>query len=162
MLDSPRFWKLVPVGLLLMSLMIGTVTVVLATQDPSFRVEENYYQRGLDWDQTMAERERSNATGWAARLVVHQGELELRLEDRAGLAVVGCEVQVLAYHNGRPAERFAAPARSGAVAGSYLATLPFRRAGLWVIRYRAEGAAADAAPPTTEGLLIGEQRLMLR
>lgn len=152
----PRFslWALFPVALLggLMSL-VGTL-VVIATRDPGFAVEPDYYQKAVDWDARRALEARSAALGWKAAwsfdtepltpdgpsaidAALHAAtpgaRVTLTLTDAAGRPVDGATVQVTALHNARANAQQAltlSELDAGRYSGSWLVT----RDGLWEFR----------------------------
>jgi nitrogen fixation protein FixH len=140
---SGNAWKYVPVGLLLLSATIGAVTVWVALRDPSFGVEEDYYQKGLEHDAVLEQARRNAELGWqlALRAEVLSGpprsRVEVVLRARAGAPVAGAAVSVEAFHVARSAY----PAEAALVegeAGRYAAELPLARTGKWEVRVVAE------------------------
>ena len=129
---------------------------VVASRDPSFAVEPDYYRKGLEWDRTMAQEEVNRHLGWALSVDAGPAErpadlrLVVRLSDRDGRGVDGAAVTVAARHGARAAE-----AVSGDLApvagGRYAADLPLRRAGLWELRLTARrGDVVFTAQVTTD------------
>ncbi|RMH00918.1 MAG: hypothetical protein D6702_12710 [Planctomycetota bacterium] len=135
-------WMLVPVGLLLLSLGIGAVTLVLALSDPGFAVEKDYYRKGLEWDRELAQERRNRELGWRAEIEAGVDPAAatvpflVRLVDAGGGPVVGAAVEVEAFHLARSAEPFRTPLEEVSP-GRYRGTLPLRRAGKWEFRLRA-------------------------
>lgn len=148
-------WALFPVVLLggLMSL-VGTL-VVIATRDPGFAVEPDYYQKAVDWDAQRALEARSAALGWktswrfddgpratadgpsavddAAPAHARNARVTLELSDASGRPIEGAAVQVTALHNAR-ANAQQALILSEFDAGRYAATWLVTRDGLWEFR----------------------------
>lgn len=135
-----RFW----VGLILALLggqmvLIGTMAYV-ATSDGSFAIEPDYYQKGLHWDQTAAQIRKNTELGWSVRLQVGdqvsvRGERELRcrLSDKAGRALDGATLDLVAFPHARGNQRCSAtllPVGDG----EYEAALRFSRPGKWEFR----------------------------
>ena len=143
-----RAW-LWPVGLALaLTLSAGgnIVFMILANRDPSFAVEPDYYQKGLDWDRTMAQEAANRVLGWTARLedsapAPGGRRLVLRVLDREGRPVEGAEVTLEALHGARAAE-IVRGRLTGSGQGRYGADLPLVRAGVWELRVRAARGAA--------------------
>ncbi len=138
---SAWLWPLALTGLLAASACANIAFMVVATRDPSFAVEPDYYAKALAWDRTMAQEEHNRALGWSlavsAEPALRPGRLRLvvRLGDASGAAIDGAVVTVEALHGARAAEIIRgafAPAGSG----TYEADLPLRRAGLWELRFR--------------------------
>ena len=135
-----------PLGLALVLIASAAINIgfaVVASRDPSFAVEPDYYRRSLEWDRTMAQEDVNRALGWSIAVAGERagapGQLRLVaiLVDRAGRAVEGAAVHVEARHGARAAELV-----SGELAptgdGRYAAVLPLARLGLWELRVRAE------------------------
>lgn len=98
-------WPGIVIALLLMSVTMVTVTVVFATRDPSFAVESDYYERGLNWDDEMAQAEQNAELGWDAAPEVaaeadalHRRVLSVTLTDRDGAPIEGAEVEASVFH----------------------------------------------------------------
>jgi nitrogen fixation protein FixH len=159
----PRAW-LWPVGLtalLLGSVAICVITAVVATRDPSFALEPEYYQQAVEWDQSVAARRDSAALGWSAAAAVSApgvpGQfrtLTVRLTDGAGRPVAADRVEVSAFHHARRGEAFSLAFGTGdrppaTGAGSVVAAEPGRwvwslgpaRAGVWQVRIDARSGA---------------------
>lgn len=115
----------------------------LASADPSFAVEPDYYRKAVDWDSTMAQRGRNDVLGW--QLTVESMPLDgagvaaltVRLRDQAGLPVDGAVVQVAATHNAE-AERIVAGRLAEVTDGRYTGPLAAQRAGIWELRFSVE------------------------
>lgn len=137
-----RAWAWVPAGLLLG--LIGTQLVVLGNvlHDPAFATEPDYYQKGVDWDTSQAQKRRSDALGWHSEL--HAGSaaeaggalLRVQLSDKLGLPLAGARLRAVAFHNARASQAFDLRFEETAP-GSYEAALGGARGGLWELRLSA-------------------------
>jgi nitrogen fixation protein FixH len=111
----------------------------VATRDPSFAVEEDYYQRALRWDDELAQRRRNDALGWRllpslSVIAPDSGAmLVVRLDDRAR-PVDGARVTVRALHIARSAEPLDAVLQASGP-GLYQTRLALRRPGIWELRF---------------------------
>ena len=133
-------WPLFIVGLLALQILFGIFFVWRATSDPSFAVEEDYYRKAVNWEETQAQRSRNQALGWSVdeRLVpppVLGGKptLEVTLTDAEGQPISGATVEVETFHN----VRASAVLRAVLVErepGVYAAEMAMTRPGLWEIR----------------------------
>jgi hypothetical protein len=141
--QSPKFWMLLPVFLLLSSLALGVTTVIFATNDPAFAVEDDYYERGNHVDEQLAERAETTALGWKFRLINRSFEegrvrttLRFRLMGPDDRPLIGLTGELQAFHNARASlvQRVALRA-DPREEGVYLAELAIDRAGWWVWRY---------------------------
>ncbi len=143
----------VPVVLLSMSLIIGGITVYFAVNDPSFAVEEDYYQRGLDWDQTMAQKRLNQQLGWQIQAAVVKGQLQLEITDAELQPLADADVDYVVFHNARAAQQLEGKATTTPqTLGFYSADVNFDRAGKWVVRYRIQHG---------DDLYVGETRMEL-
>ena len=123
---------------------VGMVGVMLvATNDPSFSVEPNHYQKALAWDAQSARRRASDALGWKvdlrtdARLDATQTRgLECRIVDGGGNPVTGATVALLAFPHARGEERVRMDLRESD-SGLYSTRAPMVRSGLWEVRLSA-------------------------
>ena len=111
----------------------------VASGDPSFAVEENYYQRGVHWDDEMAQRARNVSLGWklAASLSPIQAgrgsDLRIALSDSEVRPINGASVVVKVVHVARANDPVEVSLVAGAP-GQYEARVPLERAGLWELR----------------------------
>ena len=141
--DSPKFWMLLPVFLLLSSLALGVTTVIFATNDPAFAVVDDYYEAGNHVDERLAERAETQALGWKLRLINRSFEegserttLRFRLVGPDEMPLTGLRGGLQAFHNARASTVQEVELRPDPQeAGVYLAELAIDRAGWWVWRY---------------------------
>lgn len=144
----------VPVGLLVFSVTTGGIAVYLATSDPSFMVEEDYYQKGLDWDQAMAQKRVNEQLGWKINTSVVDGQLRFNVTDADDAPIDGGDLEYLVFHNARASQQSKGNALgSEAGDGVYTADVDFDRAGTWVVRYRLQRG---------EELYVSETRMELK
>jgi nitrogen fixation protein FixH len=117
--------------------------MLVATGDPSFAVEPDYYQKALRWDETMAQEARNEDLGWSVAVTFERaaraGEVKLaaRVNDRAGRAIEGARVGVEAFHSAR-ARHVLRATLSPEATGGYSAMLRLDRPGVWELRLRVE------------------------
>ena len=141
MIRRAWLWPAGLVALLVGSAAANIAFMLVATGDPSFAVERNYYQKALSWDETMAQAQRNVALGWtvAAGLSPAEGgrgqmRLSANVTDRDGTALDGATLSVEAFHNARAGqvrEAVLAPVGDG-----YTSLLEGGRPGLWELRFR--------------------------
>ena len=143
------FWPAMVVGLLLMNVAVVGVTVVLATRDPSFAVEANYYDKAVAWDDYARRQVASEALGWTAVAMVSRDEAApgqravcITLHDAQGAPVEGALVEAVVFHNARAGDReFLRLSETGA--GLYEGTARRRRDGVWVVEVTARRAGDE-------------------
>ncbi|MBI2219349.1 MAG: FixH family protein [Candidatus Rokubacteria bacterium] len=148
-MTRPRsYWPIALAGLLAVSAAVNLVVVAVATRDPSFAVERDYYRKALAWDETMAQEQRNADLGWRvdATLVPvgHPGRaarLDVRVADADAHPIDGARVTVEALHNARANDVFG-PSLTAQDTGRYTGSLPNARRGLWELRIRVERGTA--------------------
>jgi nitrogen fixation protein FixH len=135
-----RFWPLFIIAIFAAGIIPNLVLLFVATNDPSFAVEENYYEKSLAWDETMAQRAENERLGWSTEMSLTSAEaprgfrrLSLSVLDAQGARLERCRVHVETFHNARAAKRIEADLETSA-SGVHEALLPMRRPGLWELR----------------------------
>jgi hypothetical protein len=139
MSDSARPWAFVPAALLgSMLLGLGTLTYI-ATDDPHFALEPNYYDKAVHWEQAQAQARRSQASGVAVELLrapsLEQGQvtIELRVRDASGAPLGGANVALEAFPNAF-ANQVTRAGLSEIEPGVYRGALRGTALGLWELR----------------------------
>ena len=111
----------------------------IASNDPSFAVEENYYQRGVRWDEELAQRARNRALGWKLVATMSPADtgrhalLRIALTDSTVRPIEGASVVVRAMHIARARDQMEVTLARRAP-GEYEALVPVERAGWWELR----------------------------
>jgi nitrogen fixation protein FixH len=138
-----RWWPFFIIALLVGGAGANVALMVIATRDPSFAVEPDYYQKALRWDEAMTQESKNAALGWSVEAGVDSAtrsgptRIVLRVSDRDGAPVEDAMVRVAAFHNARASQVVAATlAPTGG--GRYSAPLPLDRPGLWELRVRVQ------------------------
>jgi nitrogen fixation protein FixH len=138
------YWPVAIVSVLVASATINLVVVAVATRDPSFAVERDYYRKALAWDATMAQEARNASLGWHADATLappSRGatatELAVVLTDRNARPVDQARISVEALHNARAADIITVPLEPRG-AGRYIGSFPRTRPGLWELRVTAD------------------------
>jgi nitrogen fixation protein FixH len=134
-MTAARWWPAALVAVLAITVVANVALYWKANHDPSFAVEPNYYQRAVEWDSTVARRDRSDALGWRAdaRLAppeAGEAALLVRLTTREGAELDSADVRAEVSFNARGAEVFELrllPTGPGRYAGRILSTAR----GLW-------------------------------
>jgi len=134
-------WPLAVV--LLGAVVIGAnlILAYMAVSDPSFAVEQDYYQKALAWDDKR-EQDRVNAElGWTldfefapARSPDGTLQLTARLVDTTGRPIPDAQIALETFHNARAARILRATLTPGGD-GTYATGLLVRRPGLWEFRF---------------------------
>ena len=133
-----RVWPWVPAGLLSCMLAgLGTMAII-ATHDPGFALERDYYQKAVHYDREIAQRGENARLGWSVSTEFEFGiasgdpSLTVEVRDAAG-PVTGAQVSVEALRNADAHNPIDATLVERAP-GKYQGRLPMRRAGLWELR----------------------------
>ena len=137
-------WPYLIAGALALHVVVSLIVVFIATSDPSYAVEEDYYQKAIDWDLKRAQDRSNAALGWLFEFSVTPPEqpgdqplLEVRLRDAAGNPLTGAAVSVEAFHNSLSADILRAGLAARDEPGVYRATMPMQHNGRWELRFTA-------------------------
>jgi len=112
----------------------------IASDDPSFAIEPDYYKKAVAWDSTLAQERRDSILGWRLtpelRVVAETGKARLSatLTDSTGVPISGAIVKVSALPVAR-ANEVHEVTLTAAGAGEYAAQLDSRREGRWELRF---------------------------
>lgn len=133
-----RIWPTIVVVVLVAYVTFGIVAARVASHDPSYAVEPDYYQKAVTWDSTLARERESAALGWRITPTLGavggpNAELAFVLRDSTGGPVSGAHLSVEARQVAHADDVVSASLRAGD-AGVYAASVPLVRAGLWEIR----------------------------
>jgi nitrogen fixation protein FixH len=131
------FWALVPVFLLAFAVTGLGIMATIATRDPGFALETNYYERAVHWDREQAQRVENARLGLRVALTVEPGpagvELVATVHDRAGVPLPGANLSAEGFANARSGARRSL-VFSEKSDGTYRAALAEPRPGLWELR----------------------------
>ena len=146
-LPTSRFsnrWAWFPVGLLSLLVCVQLVLFRLSSGDESFALEPAYYQKAVNWDAHMRDKQASERLGWrseAALGVLSLGSvLHINLSDSRGTPVAGATVSVDAFPNARAAQVQHLTLHESAP-GVYESLVQITHHGEWEIRLLAQHAA---------------------
>jgi hypothetical protein len=89
-------WPWVIGGALVLHVIGSLVVVAIATSDSSYGVEEDYYQKAVNWDEKRAQDRTNAELGWSLEFEVappqrpgEQPTMNVRLVDSAGATLTG-------------------------------------------------------------------------
>lgn len=133
-------WPLLVACLLAIPVIAGGYLAWMATHDPTFAIESDYYRKAVAWDATMDQAAANTRLGWTLHArAVRQGAnvvLVARLLDRNGQPLLPQSLHAEGFFVARARE--VASADVAVTAGAPLsATLRLPHAGLHEIRWRA-------------------------
>ena len=132
-----RLWPVALVLVLGITVVANGAIYWKANHDRSFAVEPDYYRQAVDWDSTVARRQRSAALGWRVEVTLAppaggQATLTVLLAGADGLPLDSADVRASASHNARGNEVFELRLLPTGP-GRYTARLPSTQSGLWRI-----------------------------
>ncbi len=152
-------WPGAVVALLGLSVTMGTITMLAATRDPnSFAVVDNYYEKGLQWDEHKAQLERNTALGWQVSIEVgepgllHRRPLIVTLLDRDGSPIVDALIEASTYHHAAANSVETLTLEPGEVPGQYQAMADITRQGQWQISLQVTAGGEDFTDDRTLNL----------
>jgi nitrogen fixation protein FixH len=112
----------------------------IASDDPSFAIEPDYYRKAVEWDSTLVQARQDSILGWRLtpelQVVAATGKTQLTatLTDSTGAPISGAVVKVSALPVAR-ANEVHEVTLAAAGAGEYMAQLDSRREGRWELRF---------------------------
>lgn len=135
-------WPVAMAAILGIGVAANVWLIRVASADPSFAVEEDYYQKALRWDEELAQRARNDSLGWTGEPVLTTtssdagATLRVTIRDARGLPVQAGSVRVRAMHIARASDVLEAEL-APSPGGGYVTRLPIHRSGLWELRLEA-------------------------
>jgi len=140
-------WPLFIIGLLVFQVGLGLFFFLKATSDPSFAVEEDYYQKAVNWEAKQAQDRQNAELAWTLDHsigAVNEDQttrtLVAELKQVDGSPITGATVRVETFHNVRAGEILRADLEE-TTPGQYEVRLPMLRPGLWEIRFTVESGS---------------------
>jgi hypothetical protein len=137
---------------------------VVASNDPSFAIEPDYYRKAVAWDSAMAQSTENRRLGWRVEssldAYTRNGGTTLRVQllDSTGAPIRGATVNVAALYNARAGHVLNTSMTADSPSG-YAAHLAVAHRGSWELRFdihrgaerytsvaRVEAVAAGGAP----------------
>lgn len=139
-----RVWVSIIVGLLLLQVTGGIVTIYLAVSDPTVAVIPNYYQAGLNWEVKRSNLARFINLGWQIEITVDpidreqpQRAVAIKLS-KQGQPIDHQMVTADIYHHARGAEIHHL-SLDESWAGEYVAVAKLTQPGLWHFEIMIDG-----------------------
>ncbi len=137
-------WPLIIIGLLSVHVLVSLIFVYIATSNPSFAVEENYYQKALNWDEKRAQDANNLQLGWkcetsliASTTAGEPSTVTVTILDSEGTPIDNAKVKLECFALARSGHILHA-ALASTDNGQYKASIDAHRPGLWEIRISAE------------------------
>ncbi len=146
LIGKSRLWPVLIVTTLVIFVTFTLLAARVASHDPHFAIEPDYYGKAIAWDSTLAEQRRAAALGW--RLTPALGPvsagrgapLVLTLSDSLGAPITGASIAVEARQVAHADDVVRLTLTQGADA-RYTAALPLARSGLVELRIVATRAS---------------------
>jgi len=153
-------WPWIIAGALALHVVASLVVVFVATSNPSYAVEEDYYQKALHWNDKRAQDRTNEELGWILNLTVRPAEtlgeeptLEVHLADAGGEPIDGAVVAVETFHNAR-ADDILRAGLDPVGEGVYRTTLPMRHNGRWELRFTVDQGGDHFTHTETRHLFV--------
>lgn len=134
-------WPAIIVGALTVHALAWIAVAVLATSNPSYAVEEDYYDKAVAWDAKRHQDAVNADLGWQLTADVEPPALpggpalvQVTLADADGRPIDGATVDLETFHNVR-ADLILRGRLVGEGGGRYACELPMRRNGRWELRF---------------------------
>lgn len=138
-------WPLLIVVLLTIPVVAGGYLAYMATHDPTFALESDYYRKAVAWDATMAQDKANGELGWQSEAratpTANGLDVAISLRDKTAANLAGLKVHVDGFFLARGKDLQSGDAQLGAD-GRYHATLALPHGGIHEIRVRAEQGTA--------------------
>ncbi|MFC3052759.1 FixH family protein [Kordiimonas pumila] len=148
-------WYFVAFFVVLIMISAGFVAIAVTTHTGV--VTEHAYQKGLDYNDTIAAAEKMHHTGWAGTVTFNpvasalEGNMVFTLQDKAGKPVENAAVMASVFRPTQSGYDFAFPLDARG-AGVYSADVVFPLSGQWEVRFFAE--KPDATFQMAERLVL--------
>jgi hypothetical protein len=141
---------------------IGSLVVVaIATSNSSYGVEEDYYQKAVNWDDKRAQDRTNAELGWTLEFEVappqrpgEQPTIEVRLTNNAGDPLADATVNLETFHKARSDDVIRIVIDAADEGGLYTARPTMRRNGLWELRFTVDHAGNHFTHTETRHLFV--------
>ena len=154
-------WPWVIGGALALHVIASLVVVAIATSDASYAVEEDYYQKAINWDQKRDQDRTNEELGWSLEFNAtppqQPGEspaLEVRLTDRPGNPIADASIALEAFHKARSEDVLRLAVAATEEPGLYVASPAMRHNGLWELRFTVTKGADTFTHNETRHLFV--------
>lgn len=157
MMRSPYFW-IALIGLIAsVDLVAFGYLIARSSGDPTFAVEANYYEKGLDWDKEMAQRRVNEQLGWRVSVKASEASgnervVRIAVTDRDGAPIAGAQVAVETFANARASRRFERRGHTDE-AGACTFRVSVEISGFWEARVRVIGLSGDQFTQVTRFMM---------
>ena len=141
------WWPIAITGVLAATVAANIWVATIASDDPSFAIEQDYYRKAITWDSTLAQATRNTQLGWrltpALGTISPNGRLRVSatLTDSTGAPISAATVRVSALQVAR-ANQVHEATLAAVGAGEYDAQIDARLPGQWELRFDVRAGSA--------------------
>jgi nitrogen fixation protein FixH len=141
------WWPIAITGVLAATVAANIWVAKIASDDPSFAIEQDYYRKAITWDSTLAQATRNTHLGWrltpALVPIGSNGRLRVSatLTDSTGAPISAATVRVSALQVAR-ANQVHEATLAAVGAGEYDAQIDARLPGQWELRFDVRAGSA--------------------
>lgn len=135
-------WPIGITALLLATVVANVVVMRVATNDPAFAIEPDYYRKAVHYDDVMAQERTNQRLGWQLTAQVdpiirtRPARVTVTARDAHGAPLTGARLAVMARFNARANDTLTTGLREESP-GRYAGTLPMVFPGAWELRLEA-------------------------
>jgi hypothetical protein len=154
-------WPWVIGGALVLHVVVSLGVVFFTASDASYAVEEDYYEKAINWDKKRAQDRTNDELGWvltfsAAPPTVpgEQPRLEVRLADANGEPLIGATISLETFHKAHSDKIIRLAIDATEEAGLYTASPQMRNNGLWELRFTVDLGADHFTYTETRHLFV--------
>ena len=143
--SSRRFWVCMVLGFFSIDIVIATVAITMAIQDPSFRPIPGFSQRSVNWGERQEQQENLARLGWTIEVDpdhTSPSQIALKVLDPSKQVVQNAALSATIFHYTRVAEQQSAQLVEQD--GLYIGRFDLSKPGYWNIDIEGADAAQDA------------------
>jgi nitrogen fixation protein FixH len=155
------WWPAIIASALALHVVASLIVVYLATSDPSYAVEEDYYQKAVNWSEKQAQDRRNDELGWSLTFAVTPPTtpggyptIEVNLAGITAEPLASATVSLETFHKARSEEIIRITLEPSGDAGRYIASPAMRHNGLWELRFTVTKGADTFTHNETRHLFV--------
>ena len=154
------WWPPIIAGALALHVVVSLIVVYVATSDPSYAVEEDYYEKAVAWDDKKAQDRTNTRLGWSLEFSVKppvrpadRPTLEVELLDADRRPLTGAMVMVEAFHKAH-GDDIVRETLTEAEDGLYRASPAMQHDGRWELSFTVDHDGDHFTHTGTRHLLV--------
>jgi len=154
-------WPWVIGGALVLHVVVSLGVVFFTATDASYAVEEDYYEKAINWDKKRAQDRTNNELGWSLTFSAEppstpgeQPRIDVRLTDANGEALAGATISLETFHKAHSNEIIRLEIGAAEEAGLYTAWPQMRSNGLWELRFTVDRGKEHFTRAETRHLFV--------